>query len=225
MLDEFVGADAIHPILILPDKQPLPYEPAWSRSPGCYQLKSAMAWHDLYELTGEPRFRADYEKALGTALDTESGFLPGSPDLSRVMDRLHAYCYFLEALLPRLDDAVCRESLGRGIEKVSLLLREIRPAFERADVAAQLLRLRLYAAHAGVADLNRRQAAEESAWCESYFAPTGEPRIAGGFWFGRKEGSLLPFVNPASSAFCIQALDMWQLYQEGRFAGDRYELI
>src|SRR4051812_29312960 len=41
------GAD-FHPILTLPGKQPLERDPSrWSRSAGCYQLKAAMAFHDL----------------------------------------------------------------------------------------------------------------------------------------------------------------------------------
>jgi len=43
MLADFRGRDAIHPILSLPEKCPLAYEPRWSASPGCYQLKSALA--------------------------------------------------------------------------------------------------------------------------------------------------------------------------------------
>src|ERR1700730_18551089 len=53
MIGDFGASAAIHPILLLPHKQPLAYEPKWSASPGCYQLKSAMAWHDLFVETGE----------------------------------------------------------------------------------------------------------------------------------------------------------------------------
>jgi hypothetical protein len=35
------------------------------------------------------------------------------------------------------------------------------------------------------------------------------PRLKGGFWFGRKHGEILPFMNPVSTAFCYQALEMW----------------
>ena len=40
---DFIGDGAFHPIITLPDKQPLAYEKQWSRSPGCCQLKSASA--------------------------------------------------------------------------------------------------------------------------------------------------------------------------------------
>ena len=51
MLADFRADGAIHPILALPEKRPLAYETSWSRSPGCYQLKAAMAWHELFEAT------------------------------------------------------------------------------------------------------------------------------------------------------------------------------
>src|SRR5260370_3601596 len=41
---DFIGEGVFHPIVTLPDKQPLPYDRQWSRSPGRYQLKSATAW-------------------------------------------------------------------------------------------------------------------------------------------------------------------------------------
>ena len=31
---DFMGDGVFHPIISLPEKQPLPYEPRWSRSPG-----------------------------------------------------------------------------------------------------------------------------------------------------------------------------------------------
>ena len=43
MAEDFLGSQNIHPALSLPGKKPQPYEPRWSRSPGCYQLKSALA--------------------------------------------------------------------------------------------------------------------------------------------------------------------------------------
>ncbi|MEI9973036.1 MAG: hypothetical protein WDO73_13845 [Ignavibacteriota bacterium] len=47
-----------HPILTLPDKRPLERNALrWSRSKGCYQLKAAMAWWDLWEATGDPCYR------------------------------------------------------------------------------------------------------------------------------------------------------------------------
>ena len=60
MMRDFAGAGGdYHPILALPAKTPIERDPGrWSRSTGCYQLKSAMAWWDLFEVTGASRFRA-----------------------------------------------------------------------------------------------------------------------------------------------------------------------
>ncbi len=92
-----------HPILTLPGKRPMERDPLrWSRSPGCYQLKSAMAWWDLWEATGDVCYRELYEGLREESLRSAPDFLPGHADPRKVVDRLHAYLYFLEALLPRL---------------------------------------------------------------------------------------------------------------------------
>src|SRR5690348_13209951 len=80
MLSDFPSADGIHPILALPHKRAVPREPQWSRSPGCYQLKSAMAWQELFEVTGEAAFQRGYESALAAALAGVDTFLPGDPE-------------------------------------------------------------------------------------------------------------------------------------------------
>ncbi len=36
---DFIGDGEFHPVISLPDKQPLQREPKWSRQPGCYQLE------------------------------------------------------------------------------------------------------------------------------------------------------------------------------------------
>ena len=103
MLRDFAPAHGdFHPILTLPEKRPLERDALrWSRSPGCYQLKSAMAWWDLAEATGDEQFREPYERVLAYSLRTWTTFLPGHPEKVKVMDRLHAFLYFLEGLLPR----------------------------------------------------------------------------------------------------------------------------
>ena len=208
MLADFAREDEIHPILTLPAKQPLPYAPQWSRSPGCYQLKSALAWHELFEVTGETSFCASYERALALALYSKDRFLPAET-AEKTMDRLHAYCYFLEALLPHSGRTECRDALEEGIGRVSGYLREIAPVFVRSDVYAQLLRLRLYAANLFGLPLQEREASEEAAWIKTFQCESSDARMNGGFYFGRKGQTMLPYVNPVSTAFCLQALDMW----------------
>jgi len=120
-----------------------------------------------------------------------------------VMDRLHAFCYFLEGLLPRARDPRCCAAINDGIHRVSALLHEISPDFERSDVYAQLLRMRMYADRAGVAPLDRAAADAEAACLQTFEAP------GGGFYFGRQGGEWLPFLNPVSTTFAMQALAMW----------------
>ena len=204
MLADFSSGEGINPILGLPDKRPLAWESRWSASPGCYQLKSAMAWHELFEVTGEHEFQCAYESALQAALENEHAFLAAEADPLRIMDRLHAYAYFLEGLLPALDRPECAVAFRDGVHRASRLLREIEPVFARSDVYAQLLRARLVGQARGVLALNEADAAHEAEQAASFRTPSG------GFLFGRKQGEALPFVNPVSTAFCVQALALWE---------------
>jgi hypothetical protein len=204
MANDFSGPEGYHPVIDLPLKSPVAYTAQWSRNPGCYQLKSALAW---YYLGAE--FEPLYQSAVINALKIKDRFLPGeTPETT--MDRLHAYCYFLEGLLPLAGRSDCATALAEGIERVSKYLRSIRPVFERSDVYAQLLRARLFAEQIAGIPLNR-QAADEEAACIPEFQ-LGD----GGFCFGRKGASMMPFVNPVSSAFCMQALEMWNDFQMGK---------
>jgi hypothetical protein len=209
MLADFPGPQGIHPIIALPEKNPLAWAPRWSASPGCYQLKSALAWHELFEVTGESAFLRGYESALEAALENEREFLPGDPDQARIMDRLHAYAYFLEGLLPVLDRPECAAVFRNGVDRVARYLRDIAPVFARSDVYAQVLRARLLGEALGALPLDRSAAAEEAEQAASFRIDGGDPRLAGGFLFGRKRGEDLPFVNPVSTAFCLQALALW----------------
>ena len=211
MARDFRAADGWHPIIELPAKTPVARDAAsWSRMPGCYQLKSAMAWWDLYRATGDAAFRDSYRESIALALADHSIFLPDAAGRLKTMDRLHAYLYFLEGLLPMVEETRCALAISSGIRQVSRLLGEIAPEFERADVYAQLLRIRILADAAGVEPLDREAAASEARALAEFQAVSADPRIDGGFWFGRRNGAWLPHVNPVSTAFAIEALDLWE---------------
>jgi hypothetical protein len=198
MAQDFARRDGYWPILSLPGKRPVEMDALrWSRSTGCYQLKAAMAWNELAEATGEVRFGDWYRAALENALATHEDFLPGHADRFKVMDRLHAYLYFLEGLLPRAADPRCAAALAQGIRRVDGYVEEIAPDFARCDVLAQLLRVRLCVVGAA-AD------AAEPARLISFQEP------GGGFYFARKAGEWAPHISPVSTAFAMQALDWWQ---------------
>lgn len=209
-------AGEYYPIVRLPDKQPLERERRWSRSSACYQLKPAMAWLDLADATADESFRASYDEVLAFAMRTHAAFLPGSDDEDQVMDRLHAYCYFLEGLLPRAAEPECAKVMRDGIALVSRMTREIGPRFLRADVVAQILRARLNADAAGVQLLDRLSAESEATQLAEFSARSADPRIHGGFWFGRREGVMVPHVSPVATAFGAQAIGMWEDYKAGR---------
>jgi glycosyltransferase involved in cell wall biosynthesis len=216
MARDFIEGEIVHPIIILPDKKAVPQEMGrWSRSSGCYQLKAAMGWCELWETTGNARYKMLYENCLGLCLASHNTFLPGSESEDKVMDRLHAYAYFLEGLLPSIAEAKCREAMRQGIPRLAQYMTSIAPRFLRSDVVAQLLRLRIYADVSGVVLLNARIAAEEAWLIRKFQSNDSDPRLRGGFWFGRKLGRTLPCMNPASTVFCYQALGMWDRYQNG----------
>jgi hypothetical protein len=213
LASNFLGDGVFHPVILLPGKQPLAYEPRWSHSPGCYQLKAALAWREVAEEEGAKL----YESVLAYSLATHESYLTAQPDRETQMDRLHPYCYFLEGLLPMAERGEVRAALATGLARAATLYREIAPVFERSDVAAQLLRVRLIAHHLGAVPLDEAAACEEASRAAFYqdVGDHSDPRLSGGFFFGGKAGALLPFSNPVSTAFCLQALELWRQHQKG----------
>jgi hypothetical protein len=207
MIRDFDTGKEIHPILTLPDKAPTARDWRWSRNPGCYQLKSALAWRELAVVTGEEKFARAYDRHLERSFSDYGDFLPGSSQSQRVMDRLHAFSYFLESLLPHTDDERCALALADGIARVGRYLREISPVFARSDVYAQLLRVRLWASR--TLPLDSDAAKQEAEALERFQMRSADPRIDGGFAFGTQGGEVIPHINPVSTAFAIQALHMW----------------
>lgn len=189
---------AFHTIILLPCKDPAPYEAWWSRMPGAFQLKAALAWHELGVETGEPQFAEMYEQMLDFALRQYRVTLDVESDELKKMDRLHAWAYFLEGLQPVASRpnvvGVLRDALVEG-EK---LREKLAPMFLRSDVCAQLLRVKLLSG--GVA------APGEVERIESFQYATDDASLKGGYAFGRRDGVMTAHVNPVSTVFCLQAL-------------------
>jgi hypothetical protein len=206
MLRDFANEHGdFHPILELPAKIPVERDAMrWSRSAGCYQLKSAMAWWDLFEATGENCFQVPYKRVLEYSLETYRQFIPGKFEKAQIMDRLHAYSYFLEGLLPWANQERCKDALFMGLAIGGGFLHAGPPQFVRSDVYAQILRARLFADWAGAVGLDGVKADAEAEALATF------QREDGGWWFGRKDGEMMPFVNPVSAAFGSQALDLWE---------------
>jgi hypothetical protein len=213
MARHFAARSDWHPILQMPSLQPLPREGRWSRASGCYQLKSALAWLEVAEATGNESIATPYHEWMQKSLDSHRDYLPGADDPSAVMDRLHPYCYFLEGMSRFVSRKDCREEYSWGLERAGKLLREIRPVFLRADVCAQLLRARLLAAEHIPVDA--AAASEEVEELLRFQANSDDPRIDGGFWFGRRGGELIPHISPVPAAFAVQALELWRAFQAG----------
>lgn len=198
MADDFARDDGARwPVLSLPDKSPLALDSSrWSRIPGCYQLKAAVAWRELAAITGDADWRDLYNGALAAALASHQSYLPGHTDPHQAMDRLHPYLYFLEALLPHSEHA---DLVRDGATRVRDSFHRLATRFERADVAAQLLRVQCAIAAP-----------------ESDCAPTAArvrefQRPDGGYYFGRKAaGTTIPHVSPVPTAFAMQALEWYE---------------
>jgi hypothetical protein len=210
---DFASAVDFHPILELPSKHPAARDSRWSRSSGCYQLKAALAWLDLADVTGDKDFRAWFDRALEVAIRDDAGFLPGADDEARVMDRLHAYLYYLEALTR------VGRNVSSGIERVAGYLHDIAPRFVRSDVYAQLLRVRL------ISGTRVDDGEAENRELARFQASSADPRIDGGFYFGMKGGSFLPYVNPVSTTFGLQAMRMWDDHKAGLLTWDGLDLV
>ncbi len=212
-MSAFWSGSDYHPILALPGKTPLPRTAQWSTTPGCYQAKSALAWWELAAINGDQKLRLDYLDLIDTGLRTCRSFLAGADERLKIMDRLHAYSYFLEALSPLLDRPDCVSTYSEVMNEASHYLRELAPQFCRSDVYAQLLRARVRASH--VIPIDSLSAREEAAALAGFQVESADPRFNGGFVFGQRGGVLSPHVNPVSSTFAIQALEMWRAAQGG----------
>jgi hypothetical protein len=216
MITDFHSGDDYHPILELPAKRPLDRIARWSRMPGCYQLKAALGWWDLAAVTGDETFGNAYLEMVCSTLQSRAGYLPGSADPHEVMDRLHSWCYFLEGLTPLARRPDCREAYVEGINATGIYLKEIQASFVRSDVYAQLLRARLR-----MDDIDLQAATGEAEALTRFQMVSDDPRIDGGFVFGRRDGKLSPQVNPVSTVFSIQALEMWRQHQLYEQAGEK----
>jgi hypothetical protein len=162
---------------------------------------------------------------LESALATHAAFLPGDPDPGRVMDRLHAYCYFLEGVLPVAGEPHCAAVLREGMARVQQLLEETENVTLRSDVCAQLLRLRCYAAWEGAVEMDLTAGERDADRLRRFQVDATDPRVHGGVAFASKSGHCVRHINPVSTAFAIQALDLWERFRRGEAPPPLYALI
>ncbi|HVW10116.1 MAG TPA: hypothetical protein VHC90_16115 [Bryobacteraceae bacterium] len=202
-----------HAILTLPDQKPLKRTAQWSTAPGCHQAKSALAWWELAEITGDETLKRQYLHMIESGMHTCRGFLAGANERLKIVDRLHAYSYFLEAMSPLLEQADVAKTYRFVLDEAAAKLRELAPEFCRSDVYAQILRARVRASH--VIPVDRAAASEEAAALAAFQVESEDPRFSGGFLFGKRAGVPSPHVNPVSTTFAIQALEMWRAFQAG----------
>ena len=71
----------------------------------------------------------------------------------------------------------------------------------------------------------REAACKEAATLAGFQAASASPVIDGGYYFGRKGAGWLPYINPVSTAFAVQALALWEQCQSGAATPHRHLLI
>lgn len=192
-MGRFVGDGTCRAILHMDGRPYRSPNPRWSTEPGCYQLKPAI-WAGL----------------KGIPIEAPEAFLSGlSP--SELADRLHPACYYLEGLL----GTDGWRQMENDIRTVSDAMALSCNSLERSDVLAQLLRLRLCCFDYGL-PLDEQQARRELSRLLCYQVASDDVRTDGGFYFARSGGAMLPHVNPCSTAFALQAMQMWQEHCAGR---------
>ncbi len=212
MLADFRAAEDYHPILELPEKTPVARTRHWSRSAACYQLKAAMSWIEVAELTGDESLESAYLEMVDDAVHSHGTFLEGF-EPHPTMDRLHAYCYFLEALTPVLYRPDCKAAYASALASISRDYHRIAPSFARCDVLAQLLRARFYCPPSTDPGAQCSCVQNEAIDLGGFQLTSEDPRLDGGFLFARRDGADSTHVSPVSTAFALQALEMQRNFQ------------
>jgi len=195
---DFQSIKGFHPIVLLPCKSPEDYAIWWSKTPGAFQLKAALAWRDLGETLDNHHFLDLYDRVLHFALEHYSETLDNETEELKKMDRLHAWAYFLEGLQAVSDREPIQYLLRSALAHGEKLREQLAPQFLRSDVCAQLLRIKLLA--------GGKPNEGELIRIESFQYDSQDPTLDGGFGFARRDGELTPHVNPVSTVFCLQAL-------------------
>ena len=189
---------------------------SWSVEMEVPQLKAGLALLELHKATGLGEFEHDAAALRKWCLKRHESFLPGEVDDAKVIDRLHAYCYFLEGLLPSVAlDADSGRVLQFGVLRVENFLDEFGADFQRCDVMAQILRLRLYADKFGLMELDYKRAEEEAAAVAECQIQSADPKTDGGFTLTRRRGKCEPSLDTTATVFALQALEMWDQADDG----------
>ncbi len=132
---------------------------------------------------------------------------PPIPDPSRIMDRLHAYAYFLEGLLPVLDRPECAAAFRDGVDRARVFCAKSRP-FSRAPMCTRNCCERACWAKLTACCRSMKPRPRTRRNRPRVFRFRGRSRRADSY-SGASKAQALPFVNPVSTAFCVQALALW----------------
>ena len=73
--------------------------------------------------------------------------------------------------------------------------------------------------------LDQFTAINEANRLAEFQASAEDPRLEGGYYFGRRDGDWAPHVSPVSTAFALQALALWDTLGNGGTQPHRHLLI
>jgi hypothetical protein len=208
----------------------------WSLCSGSYHTKVAIGLINLFDLTGNSKYRDAAIRACDYALSFQQadGRFISFPAEGGTNSHPHAYSaeglWVVGSLLGRQDylDASARAAQWlldwqspEGV--IPRHFHEGKPLYnERVDVLGQALRLA--SIHIGEGRLKLTQ--ENTTKLDQLVAlilrnqaESDDVRVNGGFYFGRlSDGTLMPHVNVWVTAFAIQGLTAYAGVRDGNYA-------
>lgn len=234
---------AFFPVYNVDENAFLESDQEWSLCSGSYHTKVAIGLINLFEVTGNTKYRDAAVKACDFALlfQKADGRFVSFPAEGGTNSHPHAYSaeglWVVGTVLGRQDylDASARATQWlldwqspEGV--IPRHFHDGKPLYnERVDILAQTLRLA--AIHIGEGRLTLTHELQAKldqlvTLIQRHQAQSDDKRIDGGFYFGRlSDGSIMPHVNVWVTAFAIQGLSLYQSVLNGTYAFNPFFMV
>jgi len=214
------------PVYDLASKEALEITGDWKTEAGVHLLKSANAARFVHDLTGNGDLRDIAGFMVRWAVRDHEGFLDVDEPAAKMTERMHGYCCFLDGLLPTASrDLMVMQTLQGGFLDVEERTAALASTYERCEVTAQMLRLRLFCDLMGIVELDQTAAEQEAESLLSFQIYSDDPAANGGFSPAKIDGVRVPIVATRATAYASQALEMWSDQADCAFSGDWKDLI
>jgi len=224
---------AFYPVYDVDKDEFLESDQEWSLCSGSYHTKVAIGLINLFDLTGNTKYRDAAVKACDFALSFQQpdGRFVSFPAEGGTNSHPHAYSaeglWVVGSVLKRQDyldaSAKATEWLFKWQSPEGIIPRHFHNGEalynERVDILAQSLRLA--AIHIGDGRLTLDLKAKLDTLVTVILrnqAESDDSRVNGGFYFGRlSDGSVMPHVNVWVTAFAIQGLSLYASVLDGTY--------